>query len=83
MSDNGAGMEPQEARKLFERFSRLKRHDEIEGTGLGLFVVKSIVEAHGGIVSVTSAVGTGTSFDLSLPFLPPVNPQGELLMLDF
>jgi PAS domain S-box-containing protein len=83
IADTGIGMEQHEARKLFERFSRLKRHDEIEGTGLGLFVVKSIVEAHGGIVSIASALGSGTTFELTLPYEPPVNAQGELLLLDF
>jgi PAS domain S-box-containing protein len=83
ITDTGAGMEPQEARKLFERFSRLKRHEDIEGTGLGLYIVKAIVEAHGGIISVASALGIGTSFELLLPLDPPVNAQGELMLLDF
>jgi signal transduction histidine kinase len=83
ITDTGAGMEPQEARKLFERFSRLKRHEDIEGTGLGLYIVKAIVEAHGGIISVASALGVGTTFELLLPMDPPVNAQGELMLLDF
>ena len=81
--DTGNGMEPQEAKKLFERYSRLSRHEEVEGTGLGLFVVKSIVEAHGGKISITSSVGVGTTFELSLPLEPPINSQGELYVMDF
>lgn len=81
--DSGSGMEPSEVQKIFQRFSRLDRHSEVAGTGLGLFVVKSIVTAHGGKVDVTSKVGEGTTFDLSLPLNPPVNERGELISLDF
>ena len=83
ISDTGAGMEPQEARRLFERYARLERHTQIEGTGLGLFIVKSITEAHGGKISVTSSVGVGTSFEILLPMSPPVDQKGEIMIVDF
>jgi signal transduction histidine kinase len=83
VTDNGSGMEPGEVAKLFERFSRLDRHKEVAGTGLGLFVVRSIVTAHGGKIEVTSKLGQGTTFDITLPLDPPVNPKGELICLDF
>ena len=83
VSDSGSGMEPGEVAKIFERFSRLERHKEVAGTGLGLFVVRSIVSAHGGKIEVTSKLGQGTTFDLCLPPEPPVNAAGELICLDF
>lgn len=83
VQDTGSGMEPHEVKKLFGRFSRLDRHQEIGGTGLGLFVVKAIVNAHGGTINVTSAIGKGTAFDVVLPLEPPVNERGELYCLDF
>lgn len=83
VKDSGSGMEPHEVKRLFERFSRLNRHNEISGTGLGLFVVKSLVTAHGGRIDVQSSVGSGTTFSVTLPIQPPVNANGELLALDF
>jgi signal transduction histidine kinase len=83
VSDTGAGLEPAEAQRIFERFSRLAKHQEISGTGIGLFVVKSIVTAHGGKVEVSSQIGVGTTFDVSFPRIPPVNEHGELFCLDF
>lgn len=83
VKDSGSGMEPSEVQRIFERFSRLDRHTDIAGTGLGLFVVKSIVGAHGGRIDVTSQLGMGTSFDVILPKDPPVNERGELISLDF
>ena len=81
--DTGSGMEPSEVQKIFERFSRLEKHSDTAGTGLGLFVVKSVVNAHGGKVEVSSQSGVGTTFSLSFPPEPPVNERGELICLDF
>jgi len=81
--DTGCGLEPSEVNSLFERFSRLEKHQEVAGTGLGLFVVKSIVSAHGGRIDVTSRVGEGTTFELTFPKQPPVNERGELISLSF
>ena len=83
VEDSGCGMEPAEVKKIFGRFSRLEKHSQVEGTGLGLFVVKSIVAAHGGSIQVTSAVGRGTTFIITLPISPPVNERGEVISLDF
>ena len=79
VSDTGSGIDPSELQRLFQRFSRLERHHEVAGTGLGLFVVKSIVDAHGGRIHVASKVGVGTTFEIVLPQSPPVNAQGEVV----
>jgi signal transduction histidine kinase len=53
---------------LFQRFYRAPNvSPEQEGTGLGLAIVKSIIEQHGGQVWVTSAIGKGATFSVSLP----------------
>lgn len=83
VQDTGSGMEPSDIKKVFERFTRLERHSDIAGTGLGLFVVKSIVNAHGGRIEVESKLGEGTTFTVTFPASPPVNERGELISLDF
>jgi signal transduction histidine kinase len=83
VKDTGSGMEPSEVNGLFQRFARLAKHGDVTGTGLGLFVVKNVVVAHGGTVDVTSQPGAGTLFDISFPKDPPVNERGELIALDF
>ena len=62
VSDTGPGIDPQARRGLFERYTRLQQHTQVEGSGLGLFIVKSIVEAHRGRVEVESQLGAGTTF---------------------
>lgn len=81
--DVGAGMEPSDAQRLFNRYGRLASHAQVSGTGLGLFIVKCIVSAHGGSIDVTSALGKGTTFDVYFPDRPPLNERGEVLCLDF
>lgn len=81
ISDSGCGMEPAQVQKLFSRFSRLDQHKNIEGTGLGLFIVKSIVSAHGGKIDVVSNKGEGTTFVVVVPKDPPINERGELVSL--
>jgi len=69
VSDDGAGMSPREQEQLFERFYRAPAASEhaIPGTGLGLTIVKALVEAHGGTVAVKSAAGEGTTIRIELP----------------
>ena len=81
--DLGAGMEPSDAQRLFNRYGRLSSHSQVSGTGLGLFIVKCIVSAHGGAIDVTSALGKGTTFNVFFPDRPPLNDRGEVLCLDF
>ncbi len=80
--DYGAGMEPGDAKRLFQRYSRLSEHSSVSGSGLGLFIVKCIVSAHGGVIDVRSAVGKGTAFEVFFPDAPPRNDRGEVLCLD-
>lgn len=65
--DDGPGIEPEEQKRLFQPFTRLKSAGATEGTGLGLSLVRKIIERHGGRVSVDSAPGRGSVFRLHLP----------------
>lgn len=69
VSDSGTGIEPDELEKLFTKFYRTSaaRENAVQGTGLGLVIVKAIIEQHGGSVSLTSRVGEGTTFTILLP----------------
>ena len=69
VSDDGAGMSPREQEQLFERFYRAPAASghAIPGTGLGLTIVKALVEAHGGTVAVKSSAGEGTTIRIELP----------------
>ena len=69
VADTGIGIAPDEQPRLFERFFRASTASEhqIPGTGLGLYITRAIVEAHGGSIAVRSDPGEGTSFSVELP----------------
>ncbi|HEY3592372.1 MAG TPA: ATP-binding protein [Polyangiaceae bacterium] len=67
ISDTGPGIPPEALPSLFERFTRVASTSRTTGTGLGLMIVREIVEAHGGRVGVRSEVGKGSSFWFRLP----------------
>jgi signal transduction histidine kinase len=69
VSDSGMGIPPEDRERLFERLFRAKGAAalQIPGTGLGLTIVKAIVDAHGGRIEVESDEGIGTTFRISLP----------------
>jgi signal transduction histidine kinase len=71
VEDTGHGIEPEHIPHLFERFYRTDwaRAKDSAGTGLGLPIVKEIMDAHGGSISVTSEVNKGSVFTLRLPAL--------------
>jgi signal transduction histidine kinase len=67
ISDNGMGIKEEDHEKVFEPFTRLQSPNGAKGSGMGLAIVKEIVERHGGRISVESVPGKGTNFFLSLP----------------
>jgi signal transduction histidine kinase len=67
VADSGVGIPRDELDKLFDRFFRASTAAAVQGTGLGLSIAKSIVEAHGGAISVESEIGVGTTFSVDLP----------------
>jgi len=69
VSDNGIGFDQKYNKKVFELFQRLHRRNEYEGTGVGLAIVKKIVENHQGIITVNSELNKGTTFDIYLPVI--------------
>jgi signal transduction histidine kinase len=70
VADTGAGIDAETLPRIFERFARQPHPNG--GTGLGLPIVKAIVEAHGGAIDVASAPGQGTTVRLRLPGFTPV-----------
>jgi signal transduction histidine kinase len=71
IQDEGIGIPLEDQKQLFQPFSRASNVGAIPGTGLGLAVVRRCVEAHGGQISVTSEVGVGTTFTVTLPLIAP------------
>ena len=76
VSDQGAGIPADALPKLFKRFSRIvdEGRDKPTGVGLGLLIVKTVAERHGGNVTVESQAGQGSTFELRLPLRNPVTP---------
>jgi PAS domain S-box-containing protein len=70
VSDNGIGIDPQYQAQIFELFRRLHRHEEYPGSGIGLALCRKIVERHGGVLTVESALGRGATFTFTLPVRP-------------
>ncbi|MFB9107775.1 PAS domain S-box protein [Flavobacterium gyeonganense] len=69
ISDNGIGFEPEYKNRIFEVFQRLNTESEFTGTGIGLAIVKKIVENHKGIITANGEKDKGATFDIYLPEL--------------
>lgn len=69
VADTGIGISPEDQGRIFDRFYRVRRAEteHIEGTGVGLSIVKRLVEAHNGQIGLESTVGQGTTFYIGLP----------------
>jgi len=68
VADHGPGIDEFEQGLIFEKFYRGRDlRYRVQGTGMGLAIAKAIVEAHGGTISVTSQLGHGSVFAVSLP----------------
>ena len=76
VADNGLGISEEDLPNLFSRFHRIHRSETegIRGTGLGLYIVKSLVELMGGKVWVESQINKGSTFYVSFPLAETENP---------
>jgi PAS domain S-box-containing protein len=77
VSDTGIGVPAEDIGHLFDRFFRTSSAEAVPGDGLGLSIVKAIVDAHGGDVDVKSEQDVGTTFELRLPRSVPIPGSGE------
>jgi PAS domain S-box-containing protein len=77
VADAGIGIAPQDLQRLFGRFERAAPVRNYGGLGLGLYISRHIVEAHGGTIQVHSAPGQGASFVVELPTVDPARVSGR------
>lgn len=76
VEDSGIGIDPEDIPHLFDRFYRGQRISHIPGSGLGLGIVKEIVDIHQGKIGVDSVVGQGSRFRIWLPVMPTLTSEG-------
>ncbi|RKH69350.1 PAS domain S-box protein [Corallococcus interemptor] len=78
--DHGAGIPVDAQQRLFTRFERVTTDSRAPGFGLGLYIVRQLVEAHGGTIHVHSRPGEGSEFTVELPFTPEAQQEeGNLI----
>jgi signal transduction histidine kinase len=74
VADRGIGIAPEDLPHVFDRFFRARGARQPEGLGLGLYITRLLVQAHGGKVEVESYLGTGSAFRVFLPEQGPLHP---------
>lgn len=80
IADTGSGMSEQDLAELFQPFKRVNPSPRVEGTGLGLYIVKLLIERMHGQVSVRSEVGKGSVFAVYLPLAQEAHPDSKPLV---
>ncbi len=81
VADDGPGIAPENQQKIFGIFQTLVGRDDMKGMGIGLAVIKKIVESRGGTVTVKSAIGQGSTFSFTWPKIQTGAPQPEAYCL--
>jgi signal transduction histidine kinase len=76
VADHGVGIAPEDSERIFRRYEQATPAQRHGGLGLGLYIVRQIVEAHGGTIRVESQPGVGSVFTVELP-RQPASPRGE------
>lgn len=76
VADRGVGIPPEDLLRVFDKFYRVQRPDNVAGTGLGLAICKGVVEAHGGFITAENRPGGGTIIKLTLP-VAEATPEGR------
>jgi signal transduction histidine kinase len=77
VSDHGIGIDPARRAYVFERFERAVPSSNYGGLGLGLYIARSIVLAHGGTITVDSELGAGSTFTVTLPCEAPPREEAS------
>jgi signal transduction histidine kinase len=75
--DEGIGIPVDQQARIFERFERAVSSRHFGGLGLGLYIVRQIVDSHGGHIEVESEPDAGSTFTVTLPLQPPVTAEAE------